>query len=72
MELYRTPVPLEAAPVAAAKADALDSGAIIAPTAGSDEPSVAPPSAARNLRRGMSIAIGPSTWGSRALDHYER
>ena len=35
------PAPFEAAPVAAARADALDSAAIIALTAGSDEPSAA-------------------------------
>ena len=35
------PAPFEAAPVAAARADALDSAAIIVLTAGSDEPTAA-------------------------------
>jgi hypothetical protein len=51
----------EAAPVAAAKADALDSAVIVVLTAGGDKPSAAPPSNLMNLRR----LIAPSGFRTR-------
>ena len=56
------PAPLEAAPVVAAKADALDSAAIVALTAGGDKPSAVLPSAEMNRRLPASTVICPVRW----------
>jgi hypothetical protein len=52
--------PFEAATVAAAKADALDSAAIVALMAGGDKPSAVLPSAEMNRRLPASTVICPS------------
>jgi hypothetical protein len=60
------PVSFEAAPVAAANVDALDSAAIIALTAGRDQPSAAPPSVEMNCRLRVSTAICLVSDGARS------
>src|SRR5437588_2632653 len=52
----------KAAAVAAEKADALDSAAIVALTAGGDKPSAVLPSAEMNRRLPASTAICPVRW----------
>ena len=66
------PASFEAAPVAEANVDALDSDAIIALTVGRDEPSAAPPSVEMNRRLPVSTAIASCSTGSCPLQCRER
>jgi hypothetical protein len=54
--------PLEGAAVAAAKADALESAAIVALTAGLDKPTAVLPSTEMNRRLPASTVICPVRW----------